>query len=170
MKDLRSLRLYLFTLPAGVMLLLGSVAFAQQNLQIKGTETSIYLGQRVSNLYQKDAGTSSLQVVGGGVPQVISPGQIAQWEGNKAQSNRQVVFPVSVQAIVIYVNRSNPVWELTLAEVRKIFLGEITNWKQLGGADNTILLYAGESSTGTLAYFQDSILRGEEPYPSRSSQ
>jgi phosphate transport system substrate-binding protein len=44
-------------------------------------------------------------------------------------------------------------------------VGEITNWKNLGGPDARILLYSGESTTGTLEYFQQSILRGEDPYP-----
>jgi phosphate transport system substrate-binding protein len=70
-----------------------------------------------------------------------------------------------VQAIVVYVNSSNPVKSLTLGQLQSIFLGKITNWKGVGGPDLDIHLYAGESSTGTLSYFQDSVLKGEEPYP-----
>jgi phosphate transport system substrate-binding protein len=49
--------------------------------------------------------------------------------------------------------------------VRSIFLGQITNWKELGGPDRKINLFAGESTTGTLAFFQEAVLHGEEPYP-----
>jgi len=66
---------------------------------------------------------------------------------------------------VVYVNESNPVRELTIGQVRSIFTGEITNWKDLGGRDANIALYAGESSTGTLSYFRESVLHGQDPYP-----
>src|SRR5262249_5859644 len=146
-------------------LFLISPAIAQPAVQIKGSDTLIYLGQRVASIYQGGP-NSLLQIQGGGPPQTISPNQIAQWEGkSRGESGADVIFPIGVQTIVIYVNRANPVRELTLAQVRKIFLGEITNWKEFGGADSRILLYAGESSTGTLAYFQEAMLRDQEPYP-----
>jgi phosphate transport system substrate-binding protein len=65
----------------------------------------------------------------------------------------------------VYVNTANPVSEITVAQLRSIFLGEITNWRQLGGKDAEIHLFAGESTSGTLAFFQDAVLRGKEPYP-----
>ena len=63
------------------------------------------------------------------------------------------------------MNNRNPVSQLTLDQLKGIFLGEITNWKQLRGPDKRILLYAGESSTGVLPYFQQVILHDAEPYP-----
>jgi len=157
-----------FHFVAGIFLLiviLGCVASAQE-IQINGSDTLIYLGQRVRNFYQQDANDVSLKVLGGGLSAKDSPNQVLQWEGEQPQvSNGRLIFPVGIQTAVLYVNRSNPVKELTVSQVRKIFLGEIKNWKDLGGPDSTILLYAGESSTGTLPYFQESVLRGEEPYP-----
>jgi len=168
MKDHRSLLRCVISIFA-VALFLCCDAFAQQDIEIRGSETLIYLGQRVSSLYQKDPNASPLRVLGGGIPKTLSPNEIAQWEGTSAnpqsRGSEHIVFPVGIQTVVIYVHRSNAVRALTLSQVRKIFLGEITNWKELGGQDSTILLYAGESSTGTLAYFQDALLHGDEPYP-----
>jgi phosphate transport system substrate-binding protein len=76
-----------------------------------------------------------------------------------------VAFPIAVHAIVIYVNKANPIRELSLTQVRDIFLGRITNWNELGGPDLRINLFAGESTTGTLAFFEEPVLHGEEPYP-----
>jgi len=45
-----------------------------------------------------------------------------------------------------------------MGQVRSIFLGQITNWKELGGPDRKINLFAGESTTGTLAFFQEAVL------------
>ena len=166
MKDSPSRQLH-FALRTLILICLLCCAVSAQEIQIKGSDTLIYLGQRVRNFYQKETGTVSLQVLGGGLSETSSPDEIVQWEGepSKGLSTGRVTFPVGVQAIVLYVNPSNAVKELTISQVRKIFLGEITNWKDLGGPDSTILLYAGESSTDTLPYFQEAVLRGEEPYP-----
>jgi phosphate transport system substrate-binding protein len=55
-----------------------------------------------------------------------------------------------------------------MGQVRSIILGQITNWKELGGPDRRINLFAGESTTGTLAFFQEAVLHGEELIPSRA--
>lgn len=166
MKSSRSRHFY-FALRAFVVVSLLCCVVSAQEIQIKGSDTLIYLGQRVRNLYEQEATSVSMKVSGGGVLEAPSPNQIVQWEGEPARgtSSGRLTFPVGIQAIVLYVNRSNPVKELTISQVRKIFLGEITNWKDLAGSDSTILLYSGESSTGTLPYFQEAILRGAEPYP-----
>ena len=147
-------------------------ASAQQPISIRGTDTLIYLGQRFAAIYSRTSPDTHILVQGGGAAPAmaaLSSGQtdLAQFEGDRplSDSAQLVSFPVGVQAIVVYVNQSNPVRELTLGQLHSIFVGEITNWKSLGGPDLSINLYAGESSTGTLAYFQESVLRGQEPYP-----
>jgi len=148
------------------------VATAQQQISIRGTDTLIYLSQRFAAIYSRTSPDTHISVQGGGTAAAVvalTAGQtdLAQFEGNHASSDSAEVvsFPVGVQAIVVYVNQSNPVRELTLGQLRSIFMGEITNWKSLGGPDLTINLYAGESSTGTLAFFREFVLQGEEPYP-----
>ena len=148
------------------------LASGQQEISLRGTDTLIYLGQRFAAIYSRTVTDAHISIRGGGAASAVSAlpaGQtdLAQFEGNSVPLNSADVisFPVGVQGIVVYVNQSNPVRELTMAQLRSIFIGEITNWKSLGGPDLTISLYAGESSTGTLAYFQESVLRGEEPYP-----
>lgn len=72
--------------------------------------------------------------------------------------------PVAIEAILVYVNDANPIRELSLADLKAIYTGSITNWKQLGGPDRKIELYAGESTTGVQDYFQHSVLNGEEAF------
>lgn len=143
-----------------------------QQLAIRGSDTLIYLGQRFAASYTRVAPGLQIRILGGGwAPAVnaIAAGQVdaAEVEGEPPAPvpGEFVSFPIGVQAIVVYVNASNPVRELTVRQLRAIFMGEITNWKSLGGDDARILLYAGESTTSTLAYFQESLLRGEDPYP-----
>ena len=53
--------------------------------------------------------------------------------------------PIAWDAIVFIVNKKNPLDNITLEQVRDIYNGKITNWKQLGGADQAIDLYARKS-------------------------
>ncbi len=144
-------------------------------LSIRGSDTLIYLGQRFAALYSRRSPDTQIIVQGGsaqtGSAQAVKAlsaeeTDIAQFEGAPlSRASLDIVsFPVGVQAIVVYVNESNPVRELTIGQLRSIFMGEITNWKALGGPDTNISLYAGESSTGTLTYFQEVVLHAD-PYP-----
>ena len=54
--------------------------------------------------------------------------------------------PVAWDAIVFIVNKSNPVDNITIKQVRDIYEGRITNWKQLGGKNARIKLYARKSA------------------------
>jgi phosphate transport system substrate-binding protein len=145
-------------------------AAAQQEIRIQGSDTLIYVAQRFAAIYQRRSAATSVVVRGGGVAAAISAlssgrADVVQFEESNLQGRGLLSFPIAVQAIVVYVNQANPVEALTLGQLRSIFLGQITNWRQVGGPNLTIHLYAGESSTGTLAYFQNSLLGGREPYP-----
>ena len=50
-------------------------------------------------------------------------------------------IPVAWDALVVIVHKSNPVQSITIAELKKIYLGEINNWRDLGGPDAPIELY-----------------------------
>lgn len=54
-------------------------------------------------------------------------------------------IPVAWDAIVFVVHKNNPIENVTLEQVRAIYNGEITNWKQLGGMDARIDLYVRKS-------------------------
>lgn len=139
------------------LLLLTGTCFAQ--VKIGGDDTLILLGQRVAQLYRQNHPAANV-IVGG--RSNAGTADITQSTRKPAAGN---AFPIGVQSVVVYVNRANPVSELTVAQVRAIFMGEITNWKAVGGKDAQIKLFAGESTSGTLAFFQETVLKGEEPYP-----
>lgn len=149
-----------------LFLFLAPLAFGQ-TVTIQGSDTLILLGQRLSQQYKRHNRNADFAVKGGGAASAFaslgSGVDIAQ--DDSSGTKRQFHVAVAVQGIAVYVNRSNPVNSLTLAQLRGVFLGEITNWKALGGPDAPIMLFAGESTTGILDYFQESILRDKEPYP-----
>ena len=59
------------------------------------------------------------------------------------ESEQQLIFqPVALDAIVAVTHPRNPVNNITLAQLRQIYLGRIKNWQELGGADAPINLYS----------------------------
>lgn len=56
---------------------------------------------------------------------------------------------IALDGIAIIVNPSNAVSDLTVEQIAKIYTGEITNWKELGGKDSEIVLIGREARSGT---------------------
>ena len=65
-----------------------------------------------------------------------------------------VVEPIVKDAFVFLVNRNNPVDDISLSDLQKIYRGEITNWKEVGGSDAPILPFQRPDNSGsqTLMY------------------
>ncbi len=71
-------------------------------------------------------------------------------------------YVVGLDALAVIVNPDNSVKSLSLAQLKDIFTGKITNWKDVGGKDAEILVYTRDSSSGTYEYFKESVLEKEE--------
>ena len=63
--------------------------------------------------------------------------------------------------MALIVHHSNLVDSLTLDEVARIYKGEITNWKDVGGPNLDISLYGRTSASGRYIYFRDNVLKGD---------
>jgi phosphate transport system substrate-binding protein len=75
---------------------------------------------------------------------------------------RGVEIKCALDGLAVYVHASNPVKELTLRQIRDIYVGAITNWKDVGGNDQRIILYSRENNSGTYVYFKDNVLEGAD--------
>lgn len=69
----------------------------------------------------------------------------------KASLNETVI---AIDGIAVIVNNENPVADLTIEQIAGIYKGEITNWKELGGADAPIVLIGREAASGTRDGFE----------------
>lgn len=67
-----------------------------------------------------------------------------------------------LDGIAVVVSKDNPVTALKVEDVRKIFLGEITDWSQVGGQAGPITLYSRDSVSGTREAFQNLFLGKDE--------
>jgi len=64
--------------------------------------------------------------------------------------------------IAVIVHPSNKVESLTLEQIRDIFAGRITNWKDVGGEDGKIVVINREAGSGTRGAFEEIVMEGEE--------
>ncbi len=65
---------------------------------------------------------------------------------------------VALDGLAIAVHADNPVSALSLAQVRAAFAGEVHNWRELGGADRPIVLYARDDKSGTFDSFKAMVM------------
>lgn len=61
---------------------------------------------------------------------------------------------VALDGIAVIVNAENPVSDLTLEQIAKLYTGEITNWKDVGGNDAEVVLIGREAASGTRDGFE----------------
>jgi phosphate transport system substrate-binding protein len=67
-------------------------------------------------------------------------------------------IPVALDALAVYLNEANTVAEMSIEQLRDVYTGAITNWKDVGGADASIIVYGRENSSGTYGYFKEHVL------------
>ena len=68
--------------------------------------------------------------------------------------------PMAIDALVFIVNPRNPVRNLTSDQVRKIYTGEITNWKEVGGVDHAITPYIRNANSGSQEKMETLVMKG----------
>lgn len=71
-----------------------------------------------------------------------------------------ITEPLAIDALVFIVNPKNPVRNLSADQVRKIYTGEITNWKEVGGADHTITPYIRDTDSGSQEKMETLVMDG----------
>ena len=67
-------------------------------------------------------------------------------------------FAIAYDGIAIAVHPDVPVDELTIEQVQDIFAGEITNWSEVGGPDELMVVVSREEGSGTRAAFEDMVM------------
>ena len=165
-----------FLLLMAIVIFTGGVLSAGSNITIKGSDTLVRLGQRWAEEYMKKNEGVVIQVSGGGSGTGIAAllngttdiceasRDMKEKEYQLAQEKGIEPYRVSValDGIAVYLNTENPVAELSLAQLKGIYTGAVTNWKEVGGEDHLIILYGRENNSGTYAFFKEHVLDKED--------
>jgi phosphate transport system substrate-binding protein len=150
---------------------------SQAAVTVKGSDTMVILSQRWAEDYMNKHAGKKVQVTGGGSGTGIAAlingttdvanasRNIKKDEAEKIRKSfgtDPVETTVAKDGVAIYVNDSNPINEITPAQLKSIYQGDVTNWKQVGGADAPIVLYSRENSSGTYVFVKEHVLQGAD--------
>jgi len=167
-------KIYLWILLACVAM---GFKYDGETITVKGSDTMVILAQRWAEEYMKKHPNTTIQVTGGGSGTGISalingttdicnasrPMTKSERDKLKQRFNSLgVEIKAAKDALSVYVHESNPVKELSLAKIKGIYTGKITNWKDLGGPDARIIIYGRENNSGTYVYFKEFVLENED--------
>ena len=159
-------------------------AAAADEIIITGSTTVLPVMQRAGEAFMAANPGIALSISGGGsgngikalnekLCQVamssrdIKGSELAEGAGKGVNAVR---IPIALDALVPVVHPENPVRELSVEQLRAIFSGKITNWKEVGGADGNIVMVSRDSSSGTFETWQELIMAPEKVAPSALSQ
>lgn len=70
---------------------------------------------------------------------------------------------VGLDGIALVVNPANKLEDISLDDLAKVYSGEITNWKELGGDDKSIVVIGREDGSGTRDGFESIVMGDKEP-------
>jgi phosphate transport system substrate-binding protein len=149
-------------------------ALAQAAVTVKGSDTMVILSQRWAENYMKKNPGLKVQVTGGGSGTGIAAlingttevaNSSREMKGEEKAKIKEKYSADAVETVVardgvgLYAHESNGVTQLTLEQIKNIFMGDVTNWKEVGGADAPIVLYSRENSSGTYVFFKEHVLK-----------
>lgn len=145
------------------------------SISIAGSTALLPLAKQAAVDYQSKHSAVKISVAGGGSRVGLT--QVAQKAVDIGDSDIPAVnqpslvdHQVAVVTFGVVVNPKANVKNLTTAQIRQIFSGKVTNFKQVGGPDQQITIINRPRSSGTRAVFVKNVLGGQEPTESGLTQ
>lgn len=146
-----------------------------QSLIVTGSTTVLPIAQGAAEAYMDAHSNADIKVSGGGSGVGIQA--IGEGTADIGMSSRDLkaeemakyptlqVTRVADDGIAVIVNPANTVDALTLEQVREIYQANITNWKEVGGPDQAIVIIGRDSASGTRSFFTEKVLENGNAAP-----
>jgi len=159
-------------------ILLGTAAFAG-NMVVKGSTTVLPIAQRAAEKFMEAQGDVMITISGGGssngikalldgttdIADASRPMKDKEITAAKEKGIHPVEHKVAMDAVAVMVHPSNPVQDLTLEQLRDIYMGKITNWKEVGGESKAIAVVGRDTSSGTFETWETLVMKKEKVTP-----
>ncbi len=136
-----------------------------ERVEIAGSTSVQPVAEKLASQYMKEHPNVRIDVMGGGSGlgiRSVSQNIIDIGTSSKALKTNEKVglneYTIGKEGIVLAVNLENPVSSLTKDQLKKIFSGNITNWKEVGGNDAKINLVIREDGSGTRGAFENLVM------------
>lgn len=155
-----------------------SGAFAG-NVVIKGSTTVLPIAQKAAEDFMKAHSQINISVSGGGsgngIKAIIdgttdianSSRFIKDKEINLAMEKGILPVPhrVAMDCVVPVVHPGNSLTDISMDQLKEIYTGKITNWRELGGDDKPVVVVSRDTSSGTYEVWADKVLKKEKVTP-----
>jgi len=168
-----------------ILLICGTnLAVAAENVVIKGSTTVLPIAQAALETYMKVHPGVNISLSGGGSGDGIKA--LIDKSTDIANSSREikdkeitlakergvnpVAHTIAIDAIVPIVHPKNKVQGLTIDQLSQIYQGKITNWKEVGGDNLTIIVVSRDSSSGTFESWGHLVLDNARVTPKAQLQ
>jgi len=150
----------------------GAGAAQQQALTVKGSDTMVHLASTWAENFMKAHPEVDVAVTGGGsgtgiaallngTTDICAASRSIEEKELKQAAEKNIKpkeFVVARDGIAIVVNPANPLNEVTMDQLKKMYTGTYTHWNEVGGPDEPIVLLSRENSSGTYVFFQEHVL------------
>lgn len=145
-------------------------------ITIKGSDTMVHLVSSWAEAFMKKNPDIEVSVTGGGsgtgiaalingTTDICAASREIKDKEEKLAEQRGISpseIAVARDGIAVVVNPQNPVSELSMGQLAKIFTGSYRRWSEVGGLDEEIILLSRESSSGTYVFFQEHVLKKQD--------
>lgn len=138
-------------------------------MQIAGSTTVLPIAEECARIFMEKHPGSRIDVAGGGSSHGIKSvaygtvdiGSVSRdmKPSEKEKYPDLVLHAIAKDGIAVVVHPSNPVSDLTMAQLRGIYTGEIANWNEVGGTDYEITVVSREEGSGTRDCFEQAVMK-----------
>jgi len=146
------------------------------SITVKGSDTMVNLASAWAEAFSNENPRVSISVTGGGSgtgiaalinkQTDIADASRAMKDEEKQDAEANGVNPVETQVALdglsVVVNPNNPVTELSIPQLSDIYSGKVTNWKDVGGNDASIVVLARDTNSGTHVFFKEHVVQYQE--------
>lgn len=156
-----------------VVVLTTANVMAAENLQINGSTTVGPIGDAFAEAFKDKASLTVSKTGSGDGAAALLEGRCdiammsrfmkeAEFKAAVEKGIMPVAHAVAMDGVCVVVHPSNPASALTSEQVKDIYMGKITNWKEVGGADMPIVVISRDTSSGTYETFEGLVMKKEK--------